>query len=136
MLQGIGGGEHGLFGVRCITAVNHDIAGQPEQLAEKRHPLKALFTDANGTRRHHAADHEQIVVGLVVGDDHAGALVFQQALDLRTHFQPQDQQGRHRVKPRTDAAVIRVERATDTQNQSEETGNNEQYPHQEHAQSE
>ena len=80
MLERFSGGEHGLLGAHGIAAIEQDVARQPIQLTKEWHPLQALFADAYGAFGHHAAKHIQVIVGLVVGDDHAGALVIEQRL--------------------------------------------------------
>ncbi|MCY1533108.1 hypothetical protein D9M68_684200 [compost metagenome] len=77
MLERIGSGEHGLFGALRIATVEQHIAGQPIELAEERHPFQAFLTDADGAPGYHATQYIEVIVGLVVGDDHTGALVFQ-----------------------------------------------------------
>ncbi len=130
MLQGVRGGQHRLARLVRIAAIDQHIAGQPEQLPEQRHPLQALFADAYGAAGHHVAEHKQIVVGLVVGDDHAAVGLIHQRPDIGLHPQTQNTHRRPRIQARTQPAVVRVERAAQAQNHPKHTGQNKVQAHQ------
>jgi hypothetical protein len=113
-----------------ITPVDQHIARQPEQLAEQRHPLQALLADTHSTTGHDVAEHEQIVVGLMVGDDHAAVRLVHQAADVRFHPQAQNAHGWQCVEAGAQTAVVRVERAADPEDHPEYACQNKVQAHQ------
>ncbi len=132
MLQGMRGREHRAARLLRIATVDQYIARQPEQLAEQRHPFQALLGDTHRAMRHHSAQHKQIVVGLVVSEDHARARFVTQRVDIRLHVQPQYPHRRQPVEASTQATVVRIERPTDTQQHAQHTRDHKVQAHQQH----
>src|SRR5690606_1394259 len=61
-----------LVGPAAVATVDQDVARQPVDLAEQWNPFQAFLADADGAARHHATDHEQVQVRLVIGDEYTG----------------------------------------------------------------
>lgn len=134
MLQCFGGGEHGLLGLARVATIDQHVAGQPVELAEKRHPLEAFLADAHGAFRDHLAQHVEVVVGLMVSDDHTGALMIAQSFGGGIHLDIQQAQGWPGIQARAQAAVVRVERTAQAENQAERAGDQKVYAHHRHTQ--
>ncbi|MNN45667.1 hypothetical protein D3C81_1600140 [compost metagenome] len=130
VLQRVGGGQHRLARLLRIAAVDQHIAGQPEQLPEQWHPFQALFADAHGTAGYHVAKHKQVIVGLMIGDDHAAVRFIHQRPDFGLHPQTQNAHGRPRIQACAQAAVVRVERPAQAEDYTQHTRHDKMQTHQ------
>ena len=124
-MQGVGGLEHGVLGLGGVAALNQHVARQPVNLPEERNPAQAFLSDVDGAGWHHTAQHEQVVIGLVVGDDNAGRLLVAQGLVLKPDIHAQDAQGGYRINPAADGAVAPVKWAGQHDQEVDEARNDE-----------
>ncbi|MNW09710.1 hypothetical protein D3C71_2067680 [compost metagenome] len=80
--------------------------------------------------RHDVAQHEQIVVGLVVGDHHAALLFVGQRFDVGLDPQTQDAHGRPGIEAGAQAAVVRIERSAQAQDHTQPSRDHKMQAHQ------